>query len=76
MAKLGVSFIVSIPQCPTVWNTNDDKILESGQNQEMWRDVSTLSKVGKSRYVEMFLYKDVSTFSKMDKIKKCGNVSI
>ena len=33
MAKIGVSIIVSIPHCPILWNTNNDKILETGQNQ-------------------------------------------
>ena len=30
MTKMGVSIILSIPH-------NDDKILETGQNQEMWK---------------------------------------
>ena len=37
MTKVWVSIIVSIPHCPTVWNTNDDKIRETGQNQQMWK---------------------------------------
>ena len=79
MAKIGVSIIVSMPHCPTVWNTNDDTILETGQNQEMWNietfpHFQKIDKVKKYRYVP--IYRDVSTFSKLDKLKKCGNVSI
>ena len=51
MTQIGVSIIVSIPHCPTVWNTNDDKI---------YRDASTLSKNRQNQemwirfYIEMF----------------------
>ena len=60
-----------------MWNTNDDQILETGQETET-RNVSTLSKNRQNQemgYV-CIIYRDVSTFSKMGKIKKCGNVSI
>ena len=53
MTKIGVYIAVNVPHCLTVWNTNDDKILETGKNQEMFPH-----------------------FQKIDKIKKCGYVSI
>ena len=33
MSKIGVYIIFSIQHCPTVWNTNDDKTLATGQNR-------------------------------------------
>ena len=73
LTKIRVSIIVSIPHSPTVWNTNDDKIVETRQNQEMFQHFKK-NRQNQEMWIR-FLYRDVSTFSKMGKIKKCRDVS-
>ena len=51
--QIGVSIIVIIPHCPTVWNTNNDKILETGQNQEMFPHFQKIVKIKKCGYVSI-----------------------
>ena len=50
MTRIRVSIIVSIPHCPTAWNTNDDKTLETGQNQEMFPHFQKMGKIKKCGY--------------------------
>ena len=45
-------------QIQEMWNTNDDTILESGQNQEMFPHFQKIDKIKKCRYVS--IYRDVS----------------
>ena len=56
---MGASSIVSIPHCPTVWNTNYGKILETGHK----RCGNTFRKIDEFK---KFLYTDVN-FRKMTK---------
>ena len=53
MTKIGVSIIVSIPLCPAVWNTNDDKILETGHNQETFPHFQKIDKIKICGYVSI-----------------------
>ena len=79
MAKIGVSIIVSIPHCPTdivqasrtMWNTNDDRYSDFGLflylETTVYGDLSTfIDFVYFFFNVDWSLYRDVSTFSKIE----------